>query len=150
MNKVLHKAGYAVRVTSWENDGDNYKTVHCHIGEKEKVAVVVKFANLFRSMNSNPPGIGNLMHYDTYKAVCVLGEFYEQHRPWFCADIDLDGTIDEVEENEIIGDCMLDFARSLGLSGNSEDFATRVLQKIEVLYFESDVVCADVSKEFQL
>ena len=150
MPKVLYKAGYTVRVTSWENDGDNYKTVDCHIGEKEKLGVVVKFANLFRSKNSNPSGIGNLLDGEGYEANHILGEFYEQNMPWFCADIDLDGVTDEDEENEIVGDCMLDFARGLGLSGNSEYFATRVLQKIEVLYFETDVICADVSNEFQL
>lgn len=148
--KVLHKAGYAVRVTSWENDGDNYKTVDCHIGEKEKLGVVIKFANLFRSKNNNPAGIGNLLHDEIHESNYDLVTFYEQHMPWFCTDIDLDGVTDEDEENEIIGECMLDFARNLGLSGNSEYFATRVLQKIEVLYFETDVVCTDVSAEFQL
>lgn len=149
MSKVLYKSGYTVRVTSWENDGDNYKTVDFHIGEKEKVNVVVKFANLFKNKNSNPSGIGNLLDGEGFKAHYTLVEFYEQNMPWFCTDIDLDGAADEDEENEIISDCMLDFAYDLGLTG-SEYFATRVLQKIEVLYFETDVVCADVSKEFQL
>lgn len=150
MDKILYKAGYTVRVTSWENDGDNYKTVDCHIGEKENVDVVVKFANLFRSKNSNPSGIGNLLDDEIYEANYDLVTFYEQNMPWFCADIDLDGVTDEDEGNKIIGNCMLDFAGRLGLSGNSEYFATRVLEKIEVLYFENDVVCAVVSAEFQL
>ena len=132
MSKVLYKAGYTVRVTSWENDGDNYKTVDFHVGEKEKVDVVVKFANLFISNSNNPSGIGNLSDDEGFKAHYILGEFYEQNMPWFCADIDLDGVTDEDEENEIIGDCMLDFAYDLGLSGRVF-FHTSNAQKQEVI-----------------
>lgn len=143
---ILHKAGYTIRVSSWENDADNRRTVDFYIGEKEKVEVVVKFANLFRSKNSRPAGIGNL--FDNCEAYGTLTEFYEENMPWFCEDIDLEGIVDEDEEAEIIGDCMLEFAYELGLSG-SEYFATRVLEKLQVLYFENYVVCVDRTEEFQ-
>lgn len=143
---ILHKAGYTIRVSSWENDADNRRTVDFYIGEKEKVEVVVKFANLFRSKNSRPAGIGNLN--ETYEAYETLLEFYEENMPWFCEDIDLEGIVDEDEEADIICGCMLDFAYELGLSG-SEYYATRVFERLQVLYFENDVVCMDRTEEFQ-
>lgn len=146
--RTLYKAGYVIRVTSWENDGDNYRTKEMHIAEKEKLDVVVEFVKLFTSRNNyKNRGIGNLCYgEEAYNT--AFSDFYEEYMPWFCEDVDLEGAEDEDEKREIIAEHMIGFAYDLGLTG-SEDYATRVLHKFEVIYFPQDVLCEDVTEEYK-
>ena len=52
-------AGFIVECTSWENDGDNYKTIQS-VGKSEVFAdVVVALAPLLKSRNGRKGGFGN-------------------------------------------------------------------------------------------
>ena len=53
------KPGFLLRITSWENDGDNYKTVSLDGLTLELVRFYVEFCKLFRSVNSSPGLFGN-------------------------------------------------------------------------------------------
>lgn len=147
--RTLYKAGYVIRVTSWENDADNYLTKEMHIAEKEKVDVLVEFVKLFTSSNNyKNRGIGNLCYGEEHEYYGPFSDFYEKYMPWFCEDVDLEGAENEDEEREIIAEHMIAFAYDLGLTG-SEYYATRVLDKFEVVYFPQDVICEDVTEDYK-
>lgn len=147
--RTLYKAGYVIRVTSWENDADNYRTKEMHIAEKEKIDVVVEFVKLFTSRNNyKNRDISNLCYGDEHEYYGPLSDFYEEYMPWFCEDVDLDGAEDEDEEREIIAEHMIGFAYDLGLT-RSEYYTTRVLDKFEVVYFPQDVICEDITEEYK-
>lgn len=145
--KVLYKAGYLIRVTSWENDGDNYKTKEIQVADELKAKAIVKFVNLFGRSCSSYNDISNLFEPDeqeTNKVTKVLCDFYEAHNQHF--DLDLDGTANEKEEQITISDFFLELAYILGLSGG--DYYTRYCEKVEVFYFPHDVLCEDVTADF--
>jgi hypothetical protein len=47
--EVIKKAGYYVSVTSWENDGDNYKTKDVHFDDLEKAKFALEICKKFKS-----------------------------------------------------------------------------------------------------
>lgn len=62
--------GYGVEITTWENDGDNYKTVSVYGLDKNEVSFIVEFCKHFYSENSQKAkGLGNSENFA--KAVWV-------------------------------------------------------------------------------
>lgn len=143
MKKTLYKKGFLIRVTSWENDADNYKTKEVNVDTEERAKQVVKFCWLFGSRRlRGDRGIGNIhgdYHADEVDgAQKVLIQFYHDNPNFF----------DEIPEDpDYIGDWMIDFAYDLGLSGG--EYYTRVCEKVEVFYFDQDVTCEELSREFK-
>jgi LPS sulfotransferase NodH len=139
-NKLLYKKGYLIRVTSWENDADNYKTAEMHLPTEEGMKQAVEFAKLFEE-SFHGGGIGNI-HGDYHSeeiagALETLQKFYEKYPNFF----------DETPENpEYVTDWLMEVAHDLGLSGG--EWFTRVCDKIEVYRFDQDVYCEDLSREF--
>ena len=62
-DKLVVKKGYTIEVTSWENDGDNYKTKTLTVDDKEQsIAILDMCKNLFTSHHdTDNTGIGNMM-----------------------------------------------------------------------------------------
>ena len=57
---INYNQGYMLRITSWENDGDDYRTVEHQGLTLEEVKFYVEVANLFKSCNDwKKPGFGN-------------------------------------------------------------------------------------------
>jgi hypothetical protein len=57
--KVVNK-GYTLEVTSWENDGDNYKTKSLSFESKEEALAIRNMClTLFKSSSNGEAGIGN-------------------------------------------------------------------------------------------
>ena len=139
MKKTLYKKGYLIRVTSWENDADNYNTKEVSEPDEAKVKQILKFCSLFKSKRrDSDAGIGNI-HGDYHSELCdgareVLIQFYHDNPGFF------DETPDDPD---YIGDWMIDFAYDLGLSGG--EYYTRHCDKVQVFYFDADVVCEDVT-----
>jgi hypothetical protein len=53
-------AGYQIHFTTWENDGDAYKTqIWSGIEQREDVVFLLALARLFKSQNDRNAGMGN-------------------------------------------------------------------------------------------
>jgi hypothetical protein len=133
--KLLYANGYLIRVTSWENDGDNEQTKEILIVTEQRAKQIVKFCWLFAG------DIGNAYDPDEKeiaKINSVLINFYHDNPDFF----------DETpEDTNYISDWMIEFAYDLGLSGG--DYYTRACDTVEVLRFDQDVYCDDLSSEFK-
>jgi len=139
MDKVLYKKGYLIRVNSWENDGDNPRTEEVNVVNEAEAKQLVEFAWLFKSRNSGKGTIGNIYDGGSSEVEPVLVKFYDKY-PDFLGD-------EKPEDMEHMIDWMIERASELGLSGS--EFYTRVCDGVEVLYFEQDVVCKDLSQEWK-
>lgn len=134
--KVLYKKGWLIRISSWENDGDNGRTEEVLVETEARAKQLVEFAQLFDGE------IGNL--YDPedderQKVTDVFLEFNAKYPDYI--DVGFD------EDPDAICDWFIDEAYDLGLSGG--DYYTRYCDKIEVLYFPEDVLCEDVTERFK-
>jgi hypothetical protein len=140
MRTVLYKAGYVIKVTSWENDGDNYATAEINVETRKDAEHIVKLVKLFTSISSTPKGIGNIYEPSESDAEKVHVAFMNLHNeyPEFIHTIP--------ENEEYICDSYHDLIYDLGLS--SSEYYTRVLSKVQVLYFPEDVICEEVTDEF--
>jgi hypothetical protein len=139
--KILYSKGYLIRVTSWENDGDNYNTKEIQVITEQEARTIVEFCNLFGSSSHNEYDIGNLCDGDGVSARPAFRAFYYKH-PNF-VNLTLSDCEDEEEEVDTICDAMMDVAYDLGLSGG-EYFYTRVCETVEVYHIPADVVVEEV------
>mgnify|MGYP003665986908 CR=1 FL=1 len=142
---ILHKAGYLLTVSSWENDLSNKNSKQLHYTDKTKVQQAVAFCKLFTKSHRERDGVfvGNLYNPNQVEHGRVERIFYNFH-------LSNNGFIDEdaaaPAEPDLICDWCLDIAYEFGLTGS--DFYTRMCDKIEVIYFKEDVHCEDVTSDF--
>jgi len=139
--KTLYTAGYLIRVTSWENDGDNYNTKEIQVDTEQEARDIVTFCDMFGSSSSNEHDIGNLCDGDGNTARPAFRAFYFSH-PDF-VNLTLSDCADEEEETDVICDAMMEVAYDLGLSGG-EYFYTRVCESVVVYNIPADVVVEEV------
>lgn len=61
MDEILAvKKGYTISVTSWENDGDNYRTRTITVDDKDYALAILQMCkDIFVSCNNGDGGIGN-------------------------------------------------------------------------------------------
>ena len=140
--KTLYTAGYLIRVTSWENDADNYNTKELLVDTEQEARDVVAFCNLFGSSSRNEDDIGNLCDGEYEPARPVFRKFYFNH-PGF-VNLTLTDYEDEEEETDAICDAMMEVAYELGLTG-SEYFYPRVCEKVSVYHIPADVVVEELT-----
>jgi len=116
MNKeLIIQKGYTLTVTSWENDGDNYKTESINVNTIEKAKRIHKICTeLFHSEDG---GIGNSMGGECEE---VIKEYIENNP-------ELNLTKDEIEE------------LSYELMGGSEYYDHRVYESVIVTYSPEDI-----------
>lgn len=117
------RKGYALQVTSWENDGDNYNTITMDGLSKEDVPIIITFCTLFYSKSNNNGGLGNSSYSEQYLIDTAVGNFEKEYP--------------ELANQELQYD--------LGLGGN-EYYAARVFDSVKVLYIPVDI--EDVTKDF--
>jgi len=103
MSKKVISKGYTVEVTSWENDGDNYKTKSATYDTKEEaLAVKAMCLSLFNSCNNGDGGIGNMCEGEDPTPIIV--EYIVQHPEIleFCCNEDLikPSDLEEAIKNE--------------------------------------------------
>lgn len=120
--QILFLKGYALQVTTWENDGDNYKTeIVSGFGTKEESTHITNFLNKFKSECQG--GIGNITE-DYENLVEDLIRY----------NID-DSEIPDDWEN------ILDAAN---VTNASEYYLTRVVESVKLIMFKENVIAYDV------
>jgi hypothetical protein len=139
--KTLYRAGYLIRVTSWENDGDNYNTKEIQVDTEQEARDVVAFCEMFGSSSRNEHDIGNLCDGEDNATRPAFRAFYFSH-PGF-VNLTLSDYEDEEEETDAICDAMMEVAYELGLNG-SEYFYTRVCESVTVYRIPADVLVEQV------
>lgn len=162
MKKVISK-GYTVSVTSWENDGDNYKTKSMVIeSEDETKAVVEMCKTIFKSCNNDEGGIGNSMDYEAESAKLIIVDFMIKHpvlidKTFLEENSELKNIINLKDEGDIeeaiedLDDSILDelvdtcMHYNSQLMGGSECYYSRVCEKVDVTYSDIDVFSQEVN-----
>jgi len=150
MKKVISK-GYTITVTSWENDGDNYRTKSMTVeSEDEAKAITEMCKTLFKSCNNRGCGIGNMMDDEADQAKEVIAEFMINHpvlikefleeNPGLIDGLDVED-IDETSLDRLADICM---KYNNSLMGGSECYYSRVCEKVEVTYSDKDVFLEEV------
>jgi len=115
---TLVKAGYLVKITSWENDGDNYKTVELDGLSEEGMKAYVAFAKLFtKSSDRSDYHIGNIYRSEVWEEDKIKRLL--KNLPQSCIDYF------DFEEWD-----WWDRAFDIGLTGG--EFYTRVCDRIQV------------------
>jgi hypothetical protein len=71
VSDLLAKGGYELRIETWENDADNYKTQVLTNLTEEDLDFYIELAHLFSSTNSREdPGMGNEEHdFEVYAEI---------------------------------------------------------------------------------
>lgn len=142
MHTLYHK-GYLIRVTSWENDGDNYNVKEIQVDTEQEARTVSALCNLLRSRyRVTYPTFGNMYEPEDNEvqafavavaAITGIKEFVTQVFP----------DIEEDQENPECGfgymDAIMDILYDLGLTG-SEHYYTRVCESVEIFRIPEDVI----------
>ena len=136
--KVVSK-GYTVTCTSWENDGDNYRTKSVVVENKKLAEALYQMCEvLFQSENNSGDGLGNSsecdddmrgMIADFIKKYPILMD-ENQHR-------ELIEIEDEEEELEFYEQVCSNWIYKL--LGNSEYYYCRVAETTTVSYSPEDI-----------
>ena len=146
--------GYIVEVTSWENDGDNYDTIQKFEASKEFVDVVTCLAPLFKSRCNNRGRFGNTSDGDvdmTMLAEAAFAALGHLKAPdvykvlgYDILSLDFENYTNS-EEFETAGEAVKEFVRN-HMTGWSEYYDFRVVEKVNVYLLEDDVIIPQVKK----
>lgn len=147
--KTLYTTGYLIRVTSWENDADNYNTKEIEVSTEQEARTVAALCDLLRSRyrvswdtysNMYEPNDTDSAKFATAVAqIPGIKEFVQSVFP----------DIEELQEDPECGfgymDAVMDILYDLGLAGG--EFYTRVCETVEIYYIPADVLVQEVSFE---
>ena len=143
--QTIIPAGYRVTITSWENDGDNYKdTIHEGLS-KERVNYILELCNLFKSKNRDINCFGNMYEPSRPqmdKAEEAAKRILEKHRA--VLDERELANLDSAEGEGEIADMMCDYF------GYSEDFTFRVYHRAKVEHIPHQITMEDVTGDFNV
>lgn len=129
MEKVVQK-GYTLKVTSWENDGDNYRTKFIHSESKEKIEALCRICDLAsRKITYTSGGIGNEMDYEKVTTIAI--RFFEKEENKILLDSEFDAECDDE-----YFDYLTDY--TCKLFGSSEYYICRVCEEYTVTYSADD------------
>lgn len=122
------KPGFAMGVTTWENDGDNYKTEYIYgLTEQQMVALLCVFEMFGSKNNHQGPGFGNISSDDDFQRLEINEALTEEFSPALAEAIGFDyGT-----DREQILDVVWDFLYEMGVAGG-EFYLTRVVESVKV------------------
>jgi mevalonate kinase len=151
MKKVISK-GFTITATSWENDGDNYKTKSMTVeSEDEAKAIVEMCKTIFKSCNNRDGGIGNTMDDEGESVKELIGEFMINHpvlikdflneNPGLIDGLDVED-IDETSLDSLVDICM---RYNNQLMGGSEYYYSRVCERVDVTYSDKDIFSEEVN-----
>lgn len=140
--KVLSK-GYNLKIVSWENDADEYRTINRVFNTKDEAVIFYKLCTqLFKSIHSGQ-GVGNSTTIS--EALPIVLNYYNNNKSDF-AELNKNlENLDPAEHNETIMDyfCDLGFA----CMGSSEWYVFRVCESVECTYLENDVYAEQITFE---
>lgn len=134
------KAGYRITSVSWENDGDNYRTVIKEGLKEEETKLIGEIGKLMKSRKS---GLENSYEPDDKelnKGHAFYLPVFEKYEHLFSKHdmsiyrADAYGIMSYIVDN---------------ITGYSaEGYALRVLESMKIEYFPEDVVIEDVTKKY--
>lgn len=135
-------AGYRIAVTTWENDGDNYKTSTLEGLSKEKVQYYCDLLKPFgHSCHYGVGNLGNIYQFNEGQEEQLLTHYrniLEKHK----GVLDIDGDIFNDDLTDIFNDELYD----LDVRGGDQE--TRVVESIKVEYTPQAITFDDVTEEF--
>lgn len=146
MKMLVQPAGYAITVTSWENDGDSYNTKTLTVSSREEAQVLYNLAMLLRSRSHNQNSFGNMYEPNEYElqqfsdavaAIPYINNFLHS----ICPELEAD--IEDPENGAEYMDVVMDQLYELGLTCG--EFYTRVAETIVVHYYAEPVYAEDVT-----
>jgi hypothetical protein len=116
--ELIAMKGYTIRVVSWENDGDNYKTEYLTVDSKEEALKIQRVCReLFCSCNNGQGGIGNSMDGE---GDATIKEYIESN-----PDLELTADYIDYLKDELVG-C-------------TEFYDCRVCESATITYLEEDI-----------
>jgi tRNA A37 methylthiotransferase MiaB len=145
MKTLVQPAGYAITVTSWENDADNYNTKTCTVATKQEAQTLYSLAMLLQSRNQQARCFGNMYEPNEYElqqfaqavaAIPGIKEYIHNVAP----------DIEDPECGADYMDVVTDTLYDLGLS--SGEFFTRVAETVTVYYYAEPIYAEDVTYTF--
>ncbi len=123
--KLIHPKGYQLHVTSWENDGDNYRTKTLNIQTLEEAKAYKHICeNLFQSKSRSVKAIGNFTEGNEEKVEERILAYIDEYPDYFQIDADPYDLI-----LDIANECM----------GSSDFYICRVCESVEITYSEEDI-----------
>lgn len=139
VKKVVQK-GYTLEVISWENDGNNYRTIYHTVNTLEEAKKLYKVCTeLFISENNQKiKGVGNSMDHE---GISTIIEFVKNNKELF---VDLEVNVEEIdvedEESDDIEE-LYDYFQDISwkLMGGSEDYDFRVCESVIVTHSHEDI-----------
>ena len=133
MIKVVNK-GYTLTVTSWENDGDNYRTKSTVFQDKDEAIKVAKMCQeLFVGGSNGGGGIGNNDERDGPEETIL--EYLEENPDFF-------NNQSEIEDDMLI-DKIMDI--NYNVMGGSEYYYSRVFESATLTYSPEDIYLEEIS-----
>lgn len=131
--KVVNK-GYTITVTSWENDGDNYKTKSITVESKDKAAAIAKMCRtLFKSHNNGEGGIGNMGEDERRDAKKLIVPFMKDNPVLYDHKT--------LKDDELVDICM---DINTNLMGYSEYYYSRVCESVIITFSDKDIEVEEV------
>lgn len=145
MKKVINK-GYTLTVTSWENDGDNYKTISTTVDNKEKANALYELMKLCTSKNNPPKGtirLGNTGEKGfNAQQIDLLYNFFKDNPILLKEPLENKESMNEDEFMDYIQD--LFYQAENGLLGSSEWYVCRVMESCIVRYSPENIYLEEI------
>ncbi len=133
--KTVVKKGYTLEVTSWENDGDNYRTKFKTVQSEDRAKAIVDLCkSVFASNNNGGGGIGNLCEGKESTAERIIIDYLDENP----AILPKEGMSDDEKYDyvmELAGELM----------GYSEWYVCRICESVNVTYSAEDVKLQEVN-----
>jgi hypothetical protein len=137
MKQTKIKAGYRATIKSWENDGDNSKTVILEGLSEERIKFIVELGHLFKTSNHGnqyDPSDGQIAHM-----VNAIRKVMSQHV----------SALDKEEKRYATwpDDVFFYLVREL-IGDSSEGFFLRAFDSMKIEFLPEEVVFNDVTTKF--
>lgn len=159
------KPGYLLKITTWENDADNYNTKEIAGLKKSEAVFLIKVCELFKSCNSKDKGYGNAdvwysgyINHPTYPSRTDEGmvedimSLSDKHRVENGGEIPKDWNWREYKANghkieDVCRDYYSDLLYDIGLGTWGEGEYRRVFESYKIFYVPGEI--EDVTEEFK-
>lgn len=143
------KKGYMAKITSWENDADNYQTHQIDGLTEKELNCLIDFCKFHYSKNGfgKMKGFGNMYE----PSAAEIKNYLDAIRTLMTKDLESFRSLFQIEdENDEVNhfdEIIRSFTECIGLSCNSECY-TRVFNTIEIFYIPTDIEIQNVTSKF--
>jgi len=138
MNKKIVEKGYTLEVTSWENDGDNYKTKKITLQDKDLAITIAKMCKeLFCSCNNGEGGIGNTNEGDEDEAEETILTYLENNNNVLHSILNYLDVKKLLYSNNDKISAIMEINRRV--MGSSEYYYSRVFESCQLYYSPEDI-----------